>query len=192
MKKENAKAQKKEIQVVLKDGTNLVLVTFGKNDKELKVPSRSGNEDVDVPRYVYFSKSNYGYDKESGTLAKLCRKCDTWFAISKLTAEGSWVEIYNKDEVYFDETRFRSACNACHDSDQSGKADQHAIVKTKPDKKIHGHKESSNSDLGKKSIYISEEDHKFIRLLSVIDGVTIPKVFAIIIEKERKERNLKF
>lgn len=191
----NVNGLRKEIKVTLKDGTNLVLAAFGRSEKDIRVPMSSEvwgvEKEVEVPHYMYNGRSNYGFDRETGILAKRCTTCGNWFAIAKLASDGTWDDIYSEAEVHFDGTKIRSDCNACYLS-RNPRIEKNSLEKTKLSKKSLSVKKNSNSGLKKVSIHISAEDYQFIRLLKVIDCVSIADVFSEMITKERKERNIKF
>lgn len=186
MKRKNANDPEKEIKVTLKDGTNLTLVKFGKIDKELKVSLEGVKAEFEVPRYVYFSKSNYGFDKVAGVLAKYCRTCSFWFAISKLSPDGTWADIYNKEDVHFDGIRFRSGCNSCYERLKVEKSEKDETKKLAPKADISV--QSSKSSLKKVSVFMLPEHRKYLRKLAIDQGTTTGNVLAEIIAQDKERQ----
>jgi hypothetical protein len=182
-----------QIQTKLKDGTEINLWKFGRHDKEITL-LMDDESDFGFPAYTNYSRSSFGFDIDTGILAKQCCKCKDWFFISKLSQEGKWTGIAD-NEVHFDNTRFRSDCNSCYEGRKSEKEAKVPKVPAQdissksylPDKS----KKAPRPETVKTSVNLTADERYYLRLLAALDNVKVEYVLARLIERERKERNLK-
>ncbi len=196
IKNEVAKATKIEnsrgaqIQAKLKDGTELNLLKFGRHDKDITLLMKDGTH-VEFPDYTNYSRSSFGFDIDTGILAKQCCTCEHWFVISKFSQEGEWVDIADS-EVHFDSTRFRSDCNSCYERRKSEKGAKGPTqdISSKSDSPAK-RKNSPRPGAEKTSVNLTEDERYYLRLIAALDNVKVEYVLARMIERERKERDLK-
>lgn len=179
-----------EIKAKLKDRTELNLWKFGRHDSEIALLTEEGNH-VDFPDYTKYSRSSFGFGINTGILAKQCCKCKDWFVIATLSSEGEWDKIANK-EVHFDNTRFRSYCNSCYKGVKSEKEASGATrdPSSKSDSQVK-RKKTPRPGAFKTSVNLTENERYFLKLVAAIDRVRVEDVLARMIERERKERDLK-
>ncbi len=163
---------------------------FKSREKGIKVALNDGSEEIPVPNFVNGARKRFSYNMDTGMLSKQCSNCLKWFPVAQLTKEGVWKDIHDEKEIHSTQKAYRSDCNDCYQQKRIKKAGNDGKLPSS-DKPVNSGK-LSNSEPQKVSVSLYPEDRRYLKMCAGYLGITVGRLLAELIDKDRKERKIDY
>lgn len=158
-------------------------INFSRSMKQIET---KGGATVPLPEFCSKRISYYRFDPEGGILEIRCRTCEKFFPVMELQGSGeeySWKDVHKESDFHFmsQKSGYDGECILC----------KNAVKQLEHKEKAAGSSGRIKTDKESYTVFLTQENKRYLQLYKIVHGVEITEVVNELIEDLRRRRPLK-